>query len=325
MKFINFQAGCSATELAIAETDTPKIGDDEVLLKVVAAGVNRADTLQRQGHYPAPVGESEILGLEVSGTIDAIGKSVTDWKIGDKVFGLVPGGGYAEYCRVKASHLLPLPQNLSFQQAAGTAEIFLTAHQALFTIGQLQAEQTVLIHAGASGVGTAAIQLAKHLNTKIATTASSDEKLQLAGQLGADCLINYKTQDFAAELKAFSQCGANLIVDFIAGDYLAKNVNCAAVDGKIVLLAMLGGRKSEVDAAKLLGKRIQIVGSTLRNRSDAYKTKLIREFSAQFYSALEQGEIKPIIDTVYDWQDAGIAHQRLEHNDSMGKFILNVS
>ena len=311
--------------LVISTTEKPDISSDECLIKVKAIGVNRADILQKQGKYPPPKGESEILGLEVAGEIVACGDQVVNWHMGDKVFGLVPGGGYAEYVKVKANHLMPLPDNLSFTEGAATAEVFLTAYQSLFSIAELQQSEAVLIHAGASGVGTAAIQLAKQKNCFVVATVGSEEKVQACLNLGADQVINYKTTDFVAWCKENQPKGFNVILDVVAGEYLAKNINVAALDSRVVMLAMLGGRFSEkVDCAKMLLKRINVHASTLRNRDDDYKRQLVEDFKSEFYQALVDGGIKPVIDSVHPWQQAGEAHQRMEANQNIGKLILTL-
>jgi putative PIG3 family NAD(P)H quinone oxidoreductase len=312
-------------QLHFVDQDSPNINADECLVKVSAIGVNRADLLQRAGKYPAPAGESSILGLEVSGDIVACGESVKQWQVNDKVFALVAGGGYAEYVKVKAQHLLPLPSNFTYFQGAATAEVFLTAYQSLFAIAQLKERSSVLIHAGASGVGTAAIQLAKAKQCYVVVTVGSDEKAQACLNLGADVALNYHQQDFVQWSKEHHATGFDVIVDVIAGSYLNKNVNVAALDGHIVMLSMLGGRFSEqVDIAKLLMKRLTLSASTLRNRSDDYKSALVTNFSRDFYQALTQDTIKPVIDHIYTWQETDVAHQKMANNDNIGKLVLTV-
>jgi len=228
--------------LVFSKTSQPVINHNQCLIKVHTIGLNRADILQRQGKYPAPVGESSILGLEVCGEIVACGNNVKNWQVGDKVFGLVAGGGYAQYVTINAEHLLALPKNYSFAEGAAIAEVFLTAFQSLFTLAQLQPSETVLIHAGASGVGTAAIQLAKAKQCKVVVTVGSQEKVQACLALGADVALNYKEQDFVAWSKVHQPQGFDVIIDVVAGDYLVKNINVAALDCRIIILALLGGR-----------------------------------------------------------------------------------
>ncbi|MFT2090879.1 NAD(P)H-quinone oxidoreductase [Paraglaciecola sp. 2405UD69-4] len=326
MKFIHHVEGGLPESLTISETPIPELKANHVLVKVAYFGINRADTLQRQGKYPAPANESKILGLEVSGEVVAIHdtqvKSV-NFNIGDKVFGLVAGGGYAEYVLVNTEHLMGVPSNISLAEAAGIAECFLTAYQALFLESQLLEQQKVLIHAGASGVGLAAIQLAKAHDCAVATTASSTDKLALCQKLGADLLINYKEQDFLTEVKN-RWSGCDLVVDFIGGDYLNRNLKLLNQDGAILYLAMLAGRYADkLDMALLLGKRASIKGSTLRNRSDAYKSQLVQKFSDHYLDCFSKGTLTSIIDTEYSVADVSKTHQRMENNDTKGKLVVS--
>ena len=320
MRFVDFISGCSAQQLTIGETDAPQLCEGQVLVRVEAFGINRADLLQRAGKYPAPAGESPILGLEVAGEIVEIPSGlVTRYELGAKVFGLVAGGGYAEHVAVEASHLLPLPESLDYTQGAALAECFLTAYQAMFVEFALQAEHSVLIHAGASGVGLAAIQLAKLLGCQVAVTASSANKLAACQQYGADTLINYNEQDFVEVLKP---TGVDLIIDFVGGDYVNRNLTVLKRDGCIIQLAMLAGRYVEnFDTALLLGKRATFKGSTLRNRSNSYKTTLIKAFEQQCWSNLYNQQLKPVIDQVYDAKDVALAHEHMENNRNIGKLV----
>jgi len=312
-------------KLNFTEQEQPSINTDECLIQVKAIGVNRADLLQRAGKYPAPPGESPILGLEVSGDIVACGKDVHRWQVNDKVFALVAGGGYAEYVKVKATQLLSLPQSFSYQQGAATAEVFLTAYQSLFTIANLQSKQSVLIHAGASGVGTAAIQLAKAKQCYVVVTVGSDEKAKACLALGADVAINYHHQDFVAWSTEHHKKGFDIIVDVVAGNYLNKNIQVAALDAHIVILSLLGGRFSDnVDIAKLLMKRLTFTASTLRNRDHQYKAMLVKQFATDFYHQLVEGKIKPVIDSEFLWQQADQAHQKMGNNENIGKLVLTL-
>lgn len=315
----------AAHQLQFVSVPLPNISDNEVLIKVAAAGVNRADLAQRAGYYPPPPGESDILGLEVAGTVVACGAAVDRGWFGAEVFGLVPGGGYAEYVKMPAAHLLRRPVGMTVEAAAGCAEVFLTAYQAMFLLGELRADQAVLLHAGASGVGTAAIQLAKAAGARVAVTAGSDEKTAACLALGADVAVNYKTADFADVLKDALPQGFQVIVDPVAGDYLPKNLQLLGLDGRIVVLAMLGGRTVPAfDLTQMFKKRGQLLCSTLRNRSDDYKAELVRRFLAQFGSALDSGAIKPVIAKVLPWQEADAAHQLLANNQLVGKVVLKV-
>jgi len=331
MKYIKVEpcahANCE-NSLVFAQIDKPEIIADECLVKVYAIGINRADLLQRAGKYPAPSGESEILGLEVCGEIVAHGNEVDSqqWQLGEKVFTLVAGGGYSEYVKVKASQLFKLPEDLTYEQGAACAEVFLTAYQSLFSIANLQPKSTVLIHAGASGVGTAAIQLAKAKQCKVVVTVGSAAKAKACLALGADHAINYHETDFVAWSKIHITTGFNVIVDVVAGDYLTRNLKVTALDGHIVVLSMLGGRYSEpLDMAKLLAKRITMSASTLRNRSESYKAKLVTDFTADFYPMLNSGVIKPVIDSVYSWTKTELAHTKMAANKNIGKLVLTLS
>lgn len=316
----------ASRQLQFVTVPLPDISDAEVLIKVSAAGVNRADLAQRAGYYPPPPGESEILGLEVAGTVVACGEAVSrDW-LGAEVFGLVPGGGYAEYVKMPAAHLLRRPSGMTVEAAAGCAEVFLTAYQAMFVLGELNTGQAVLLHAGASGVGTAAIQLAKAAGALVAVTAGSDGKTAACLALGADVAVNYKTADFAEVLKAAVPQGFRVIVDPVAGDYLPKNLQLLGLDGRIVVLAMLGGRTVPAfDLTQMFKKRGQLLCSTLRNRTDDYKADLVSRFLAQFGNGLETGAVKPVIAQVLPWQEADAAHQLLASNQLVGKVVLKVS
>jgi putative PIG3 family NAD(P)H quinone oxidoreductase len=324
MQFIKHELGGAPDTLAIGETELPKLAAGQVLVKVKCFGVNRADTLQRQGKYPAPKGESDILGLEVSGEVVQIHSQQSQsqpFKIGDKVFGLVAGGGYAEYVAVNSEHLMAVPNNVNMVQAAGIAECFLTAYQALFIENNLKPKQHVLIHAGASGVGLAAIQLAKRHGGFVAVTASNQDKLDLCQQLGSDLSINYQQQDFVDEIQK-SWSGCDLIIDFVAGDYLNRNLKLLKLDGKVLYLAMLAGRYADkLDMALMLGKRATIRASTLRNRDDHYKAQLINAFSNDCLDDFAKDKLIPNIDSHFLAKDVGKAHQRIENNQTMGKLI----
>lgn len=324
MQFINHQVGGSPDSLKIDNMDRPELEAGQLLVKVSCFGVNRADTLQRQGKYPSPAGESDILGLEMSGEVVQIHTQQPahqTFNLGDKVFGLVAGGGYAEYVAVDSQHLMLVPENLQMFQAAGIAECFLTAYQALFMENKLTSKQKVLIHAGASGVGLAAIQLAKRQGCEVAVTASNQAKLDLCHQFGADLTINYQQQNFVDEiLKYWSGC--DLIIDFVAGDYLNRNLKILNLDGSVLYLAMLAGRYADkLDMALMLGKRATVKASTLRNRHAQYKTQLIKQFTEDCLADFTTGKLIANIDSQFLAKDAGAAHGRIENNDTMGKLI----
>lgn len=303
----------------------PALKAAQVLVKVAAAGVNRADLLQRSGLYPPPVGESDILGLEVAGTVVAVADDVSPEWLGQAVFGLVPGGGYGQYVALPAEHLMKKPSALGMTEAAACAEVFLTAFQAMRYVGSLPDQGALLVHAGASGVGTAAIQLGKALGCFVAVTVGSDDKAKACLALGADVAVNYKTQDFVTELKAAQPQGFDLIIDPVAGDYITKDIQLLALDGQIVVLSMLGGRMTpELDLGLMLKKRGQLLCSTLRSRTDSYKSALISEFNQQFGKALAEGKIKPVLAQSIDWSEAERAHQLLASNAVVGKLVLTL-
>lgn len=311
--------------LQIGEASMPSVGKEDVLVKVAATALNRADTLQREGKYPPPKGESEILGLEVSGIVEKKGENVIKWGVGDKVCCLLAGGGYAEYVSVHQDLVMPVPVNLDIIHCAALPEVFLTAYQALFSLAELKENEKVLIHAGGSGVGTAAIQLAKMMNTEIFVTASVS-KHAICRALGATHTIDYKTQDFATEIKSITNGkGVDVVLDFMGASYLKQNLDVLGMDGRMVILAWMGGFK--IDALNLfpiVSKRLKIMGSTLRARSISYKAKLIKDFSKNFLPLFDAGKLKPVIDTVMPWQEVQAAHRSMDANLNTGKIILMI-
>ncbi len=325
MKAILITSPGPAENLIIGKFEKPEPKPDEILVKVAATAVNRADILQREGKYPPPKGASPVLGLEMSGEVAALGKNVTKWKAGDQVFGLLPGGGYAEYAVIHQDMALPLPENLDLTEATAIPEVFLTAYQALFWLGKLQKRETVLIHAGGSGVGTAAIQLAKAQEATIIITASAG-KHKACLELGADLAVDYNTQDFQEEVSAFTgEKGVDVIIDFIAANYFHQNIDSLATDGRLVLLATLGGGKIDnFDLRKILIKCLQITGSTLRARSLDYQIALTQAFSSFALPLFQKKQIKPVIDKVFDWKDVQDAHKYMEAYKNIGKIVLKV-
>ena len=311
-----------ASQLQIEQRAVPQPNVEQLLVKVAAAGINRADLMQRRGLYPPPQGDSDILGLEVAGVVVAAGPQHKSW-LGKAVFGLVPGGGYAEYALMHAGHAMGVPNGFSMAEAGATAEVFLTAYQLLCAIGNIQRGQQVLIHAGASGVGTAAIQLAKMLGAKVAVTASSDDKLKACSALGADLLFNYTRCAFEQQLAQQWPDGVNLILDPVAGDYIGREIPLLAMDGKIVLYAMMGGRElPALDLSPLFKRRGQLICSTLRNRSNKYKTNLTQAFISECGAALARRQIRPILQQQFNWQQTELAHQLLNSNATVGKLVL---
>lgn len=324
MQFVDFEKGCEPTALVVKTQGSLSTPQGKVKVKVNSFGINRADTLQRQGHYPPPPGESPILGLEVAGTVYEVGEGVSTFKQGDRVFGLVAGGGYATEVVVNPAHLIPIPKDMPFHEAAGLAEVFLTAFQCLRTIAHVKPAQRVLIHGGASGVGLAATQLCRYWGVHSAVTASSPEKLELCSANGAEHLINYKLQSFDDVLKRVWPEGVSMVLDMVGGDYLNRNLKVLEQDGRVVYLAMLAGRYADnLDMAMLLGKRASIVGTTLRNRSDEYKANLISDFAKVCLPAFETGELRVNIDTHYRIDDIDKPHARLERNDTQGKLVVS--
>ncbi|MBC5992984.1 NAD(P)H-quinone oxidoreductase [Pontibacter cellulosilyticus] len=326
MKAILVKQPGGPEQLVLGEYEKPLPNPYELLVKVHATALNRADTLQRQGKYHPPKGASPLLGLEIAGEVVEAGYNCTRFSKGDKVFGLLPGGGYAEYAIIDENMAMPLPESLTMEEAAAIPEVFMTAYQALFWLGKLQPQERVLIHAGASGVGTAAIQLARVHKAEILTTAS-EFKVHACKELGAHKSINYQEVPFEDEVLAFTNNeGVDLIVDFIAGPYFNQNIDCLRTDGRLVILASLGGGKvDEFDLRKILVKRLQVIGSTLRSRTKDYQIKLTKEMSQFAIPYFNDGTIKPVIDSVYDWQDAAEAHRYMEQNKNIGKIVLRVS
>lgn len=323
MHYVQHEISATDIKMVIAQTNIPILQAGQVLVKVHSFGINRADTLQRQGKYPPPPGESDILGLEMAGHVVETSSNVTDYRIGQQVFGLVAGGGYAEYVAVDVRHIMPIPAQCDCIQAAGIAEVFLTAYQSLFSIGQFKPKQSVLIHAGASGVGLAAIQLAKLAQCTIATTISNQQKAAACLEVGATYCILYPQEDFVESLKS-KHFAADIIIDFVGGDYLNRNLKVLSLDGKIIQLAMLNGRFSDpVDIATLLRIRATIQGSTLRNRSDEYKAELIGSFSQNCLPKFDSGQLKANIHKTFCVQQINEAHKLLEQNETIGKLICS--
>lgn len=311
-------------QLEVVDMNIPKLKEGELLIKVHSAAVNRTDIITREGK----VGylENPILGVEISGVVTEIsGKS--SFSIGDRVMGLVNGGGYAEFAVMPSDRAIKVPDSLSFDEAAAIPEVFLTAYQTLFWLGKLKKNETVLIHAGASGVGTAAIQLAKHISdAKVIVTAGSKRKLDFCRELGADVLINYKEQSFDEEvLKATNGKGVDLILDFVGADYWNKNLASIKKEGRWVLIGILGGAEVEkVNLLSIMSKCIQFTGTLLTPRSNEYKALLTKEFSENIIPYFEDKKIKPIIDTKFSLEDIGKAHLYMEGNHNIGKIIINV-
>jgi tumor protein p53-inducible protein 3 len=310
--------------LAWQDVPEPQPKANEALVEVHYTALNRADLSQRAGHYPPPAGESEILGLELSGVIKHLPVNTQHWKVGDEVCALVSGGSYAELVAVPVDMLMPVPKNWTLQEAAGLPEVFFTAFLNLFLEATLQPNDKVLIHGGASGVGTAAIQLALEAGCEIFTTVGSEDKAAFCKTLGAHHVINYKTQDFAEVIKDSSQ-GVDVILDMVGANYFERNIEVLNTNGRLVFIATLGGTKTELDIRKLMAKRILLKGSTLRARALAEKVAIKEAFVKQFWRALEQRRIEPVIDSVFDIQDVEKAHTKMQSNENIGKILLEVS
>lgn len=324
MKTIGIKQSGSSDQLSIIERDKPELGKGDLLIKVAAAGVNRTDILTRERETDEP--ENVRLGVEVAGTV-VEAHSDSPYSVGDRVMSLVNGGGYSEYVTIPSDRVMRIPDNLSFVEGAAISEVFATAYQTLFWIGRLEENETVLIHAGASGVGTAAIQLAKQLkNAKVFATAGSEEKLAFCRELGADVIINYKEESFdTVVLEKTNNRGVDLILDFVGASYWEKNLRSAAVDSRWVLIGTLGGSGvAGFEISDLMQKRIQMTGTGLTPRSDTYKADLSQELIQKTAHLFENGAIKPIIDTTFSFHEVKKAHDYMEANKNIGKIILTL-
>jgi NADPH2:quinone reductase len=313
-------------EVLVPETrPVPAPGSNEILIKVAVAGVNRPDVAQRSGSYPPPPGASDLPGLEVAGEVVALGEGASKYKPGDRVMSLVSGGGYAQYCVAHESIAMTIPAGLSMREAGATPETLMTVWHNVFERGGLKDGETLLIHGGSSGIGTMAIQLAKAFGAKVIVTVGSKDKADACLKLGADHAINYKTQDFVAEVKALTGgTGANLILDMVGGDYIEKNYDVAAIEGRVVQIAFLGGTKATVNFAKLMVKRLHHTGSTLRPRSLTDKAAMVSAIEARVLPLMGEGRIKPLIDSSFPLEQAADAHRRMETSAHVGKIVLMV-
>ncbi len=303
----------------------PEPGEGDVLIRVRAAGVNRPDVLQRKGAYPPPAGASDLPGLEAAGEIAAVGANVTRWKPGDRVCALTPGGAYAEFVRVDAGSVLPLPAGYTFTEAAALPENYFTVWHNVFERGALQPGEWLLVHGGSSGIGTTAIQLASALGAKVIATAGSTEKCEACVKLGATRAINYRTEDFVEAVKeATGGDGANVILDMVGGDYVTRNYQSAAMDGRIVQIATQGGVKAEADIGILMRKRLIHTGSALRPRTNEFKAQLAAGLEKTAWPLLAARRIAPVLDMIYPLKEAWRAHERMEEGEHIGKIMLDV-
>lgn len=312
-------------EVLIPETrPVPQPKHGEILIKVAAAGVNRPDVAQRSGSYPPPPGASDLPGLEISGEVVALGDGVSKHKLGDKVMSLVAGGGYAQYCIAQDAQAMTVPAGFSMTEAGATAETLMTVWHNVFERGGLKAGETLLVHGGSSGIGTMAIQLAKAFGARVIVTVGGQDKADACLKLGADHAINYKTEDFVARVKEITKTGVEVILDMVGGDYVEKNIDCAAVDGRIVQIAVLGGTKATINPAKIMRKRLHYTGSTLRPRSNADKAAMVTAIEAKVLPLLAEGRVKPLMDSSFPLDKAADAHRRMETSSHIGKIVLVV-
>ncbi|MGV8839052.1 MAG: NAD(P)H-quinone oxidoreductase [Bauldia sp.] len=311
--------------LVPVERPVPAPGPGELLVRVRAAGVNRPDVAQRQGHYPPPPGASDIPGLEISGEVAARGEGASAFAVGDAVLALVPGGGYAEYCTVHETNALPVPAGIDMIAAAGIAETFFTVWSNVFGRAGLQPGETLLVHGGSSGIGTTAIQFAKAFGSRVVVTVGSDAKAEACRALGADLAVNYRTADFVEAVKAFTAGkGADVILDMVGGDYVARNFAAAARDGRIVQIAFLGGTTPTLDLRPIMMKRLTYTGSTLRPRSIEFKAGVAAELGAKVWPLVAAGRLRVVVDSTFPLRAAADAHRRMEENQHIGKVILTV-
>jgi NADPH:quinone reductase len=324
MKHIAYGADGSIDSMRIVEAPTPSPGAGEILIEVRCAGVNRPDISQRAGHYPPPPGASPILGLEVSGRVMAVGEGVSEWRAGDFVCALAPGGGYAEYCVTPASHALPIPRGMGLAEAAGLPENWFTVWANLIIHGRLRQGECALIHGGSSGIGLAGIQLAKHVGAQVIVTVGDERKAQFCRELGA-AAINYRAEDFVARVKALTAGkGVDVVLDMVGGDYIAKNISLLRRDGRLVFIAFLQGSRAELDFTPVMSKRLTITGSTMRPRSIEEKTAIRDALRREIWPALEDGRLKTHLFATFTLAQAGEAHRLMESSAHIGKIVLQV-
>ncbi len=311
--------------LIVADVAAPEIGVGDVLVDVAAAGVNRADVLQRQGNYPPPPGASELPGLEVSGVVSAVGDEVGDWAVGDRVCALLAGGGYAEQVAVPAGQLLPVPASIDLVEAAALPEVACTVWSNLVLEAGLSSGETVLLHGGSSGIGTMAIQVARVLGATVAVTAGSPAKLDACQALGAQILIDYREQDFVQEIRSATDGpGADVILDLLGAKYLDRNLRALARDGRLVVIGLQGGAKAELDLARMLSHRLRVIATSLRGRPVEGKATIVRAVREQLWPLIEQGQVRPIVHGTYPLDQAGRAHEELEASQHIGKVLLTL-
>jgi len=325
MKVVGRTGDGGADVLRVETREVPRPGDGEVLIKVVAAGVNRPDIVQREGKYPAPAGASDILGLEVSGEVVALGDRVDATISGMPVCALLAGGGYAEYAVARADHCLPVPAALSMAEAAALPETLFTVWSNVFERGYATVGETLLVHGGTSGIGTMAIRLGVLMGLRVIVTCGSDEKCSQAVALGASHAINYRTQDFVAEVRSITQGkGVQIVLDMVGGDYLPRNLDCLAEEGRHISIAVQRGAKAEIPIFKIMQRRLTLTGSTLRSRSALFKTLLTQEIERNVWPMVISGELKPIVQAIFPLEEAASAHRLMESGGHVGKIVLQV-
>jgi NADPH2:quinone reductase len=323
MTVVEIAAPGGPEQLKIAKRPMPNPGEEEVLVKVAAAGVNRPDVMQRQGRYPAPAGASDLPGLEIAGEIAAVGAKVAGLSIGDKVAALLPGGGYAEYAVAAAPLCLPVPSGISMVEAAAIPETFFTVWTNLFDRGRCKAGDTVLIHGGTSGIGTTAIQLAAAWGARVFATAGSEDKARACERLGAVRGINYRTEDFVEVMRAESGGkGVDVTLDIVAGSYVARDLEIAALEGRVVVISLLGGTRAEINLGLILTKRLTLTGSTLRSRTVAQKAEVAEAVRKNVWPLLAAGRVRPVIHATFPLAEAGEAHRLMETSNHIGKIVL---
>jgi putative PIG3 family NAD(P)H quinone oxidoreductase len=323
VKAITIPEPGEADALVPADVPTPDPAHDQVRIRVAAAGVNRADVIQRKGFYPPPPGAPEYPGLEVSGTVDALGEGVDGWRVGDEVCALLAGGGYAEHVCVAAGQVLPVPSGVSLEDAAALPEVVCTVWSNVFMTANLLPGQTLLVHGGSSGIGTMAIQLAREVGARVAVTAGSAEKLEACRTLGAEVLVNYREQDFVEELRtATAGAGADVILDNMGAKYLARNVDALAVNGRLVVIGLQGGARAELDLGMLLRKRGAVIATSLRARPASEKAAIVAAVREHVWPLVESGRVEPVVHSRHPLGEAAAAHRELEGSGHIGKILL---
>ncbi|XP_010538691.1 PREDICTED: quinone oxidoreductase PIG3 [Tarenaya hassleriana] len=323
MKAIVISSPGGPEVLQLREVEDPEPRDDEVLIRVQATALNRADTLQRSGSYAPPPGTSPYPGLECSGTVESVGRNVSRWKVGDQVCALLTGGGYAEKVAVPAGQVLPVPVGVSLKDAVAFPEVACTVWSTVFMMGRLAAGESFLVHGGSSGIGTFAIQMAKHRGAKVFATAGNEEKLAVCKDLGAEVCINYKTEDFVARVKAETDGkGVDVILDCVGAPYLQRNLDSLNFDGRLCIIGLMGGAVAEIKLSSLLPKRLTVLGAALRPRSRENKARVVAEVEKNVWPAIEAGKVKPIIHASFPLSEAAEAHKLMETSNHIGKILL---